>query len=131
MATKATTARSRTNGRSTHTKVVPMTPLAPIELTDDMPDEFSEREPLFSLHGVVYDIPIRVPVADTLVYAEVFMERGIDAAIIWAMKHALGDTGYTALKGHRALTSDQLNQIVAVVRGKFDGSDPKGRRRNA
>ena len=119
-----TTAKS-TNGPAPAKAVVAP---APIELTDEPTDEFDEREPLFSLRGTVYTVPVKAPVADTLLYSEVFVEHGIDAAILWAMKRTLGEAGYRALVQHRSLTEQQLADIIAVVRSKFDGSKgPKGR----
>jgi hypothetical protein len=123
-----TTAKPRTNGRAPVRKI-PTKAIAPVELTDEPTDEFDEREPLFSLAGKVYDIPVRVPVADTLAYADIWMERGITWALIWAMKRTIGEDGYRLLTQHRSLTSDQIAEITAIVRSKFDGSDPKGRPR--
>lgn len=125
-----TTAKPRTNGRApartTAAPAQPVEPTVPVELTDEPTSEFDEREPLFSLHGTVYTIPVQVPVSDTLAYAEIWLERGITWAIIWAMKQTIGEEGYRLLTQHRSLTSDQIAAITAIVRSKFDGSDPKG-----
>lgn len=83
------------------------------------------REPLFSVDGKTYDIPVKVSVSQGLQYLTILMERGVGTAVIWALKTALGDEGYAALTGFKALKQEHLDLVVKVVRSKFDGSDPK------
>jgi hypothetical protein len=122
---------TRTNARkpTRRTPLVDETPDVPIVLTDDGEDEFAEREPLFSLGGTTYTIPVRVSGADALRYATIWMNQGVTAALVWALRECVGDEAYAALIAHKALTQDQLGQLFDAVRAKFDGSaGPKGPR---
>lgn len=122
---KTTTRRPRAAGTTANGKP------APIVLDDDDEDPFAEREPLFSLGGKVYTIPVVVPVVDVLHYGDLWMEQGVTAALMFALRSTLGEDGYRALLGHRKLKQSHMDAIFKVVQGKFDGSeDPKGRRSN-
>lgn len=102
---------------------------APIVLsTKDDDDPFAEREPLFELDGVVYTVPVTVPASYTVRYLDIWAEHGIGIAVIYALKTALGKEGYAALTEYTKLTQTHLDQVIAAVRVKFDGTDPKLRR---
>lgn len=100
---------------------------------DDVEDQFAQREPLFTIGDTEYTTLVRVSAGAAIEYLERSIDRGPDAAILWGMRHALGDEGVDALYGYRHLTPDHLAQVVDIVRAKFDGAltDPKGRRSNA
>jgi hypothetical protein len=104
-------------------------PSAPLVLSSkDDADPFTEREPLFELDGTVYTVPVKVPASYTIRYLDLWAERGIGVAVIYALKTALGEQGYAALTAYTKLTQAQLDQVITAVRGKFDGTDPKSRR---
>lgn len=116
--TKNTTTRAR--------RVRNEEPEAPIVLGDETNDLFTEREPLFSLGGQVYTIPVEVSGADSLHYATIWMNQGITAALVWGLRQCVGDEAYMALVTHKSLTQEQLSQLFDAIRSKFDGSsDPK------
>lgn len=111
--------RRTTTRKPAATKVV-----APINLDEDAGPEqdFDEREPLFSLRGKVYDIPVRIPAGAALQYTLIGIERGLDAAIAYALNYALGNEGRQALVSHAKLTDVQLGKVILAVRAKFDGA---------
>lgn len=115
--------RRATKSSSTRPKIVKTVPmqLAPIQLSQNG-DESSEREPLFAIGDKVYTIPVEVPVGDVLTYITLAVEEGDVAALVFAMRSALGDEGYAALCAHKALKQKELGQVMAACRAKFDGA---------
>lgn len=100
---------------------------------DEGEDQFSEREPLFTIGGTEYTVLVQVSAGAGIEYLERQLNFGPDAAIIWAMRYAIGDEGVAALYSYRKLTNEHLAAVVGVVQGKFSGAldGPKVRRSNA
>lgn len=105
-----------------------------LHLSRKAPDPFVEREPLFVLDGKTYTIPVRVSASASLHYLSLWLNSPLptNEAIVWAMRHVLGDEGYAALDSYQQLTPEFLNHVITIVRGKFDGTmkDPKAKRSN-
>lgn len=105
-------------------------PTAPFEFKTGStePDEFDEREPLFSIDGKEYTVLVRVPAHVALEYLFTIQENGAGGGIAFALNYALGSESRRALMTHKGLTEEQLHKIVDIIRGKFDGAlaDPKG-----
>lgn len=89
---------------------------------NDEPDSI----PLFSIDGEVYSMPGRVPPAVAIQALEIVADQGMEAAIPFMLKEALGSEGYQALRNCRAMTGAQLEAIMEVVQqhvmGSMDGA---------
>jgi hypothetical protein len=86
-----------------------------------------ERIPVFSLDGVVYTIPGRVPAGLTLQVMEDMGTRGEEAAMVSALRTLMGEEAYTALKTCEYLTSEQLAEILDSVMERITGAVEKAR----
>lgn len=106
-----------------------------LHLSSKAPDPFDEREPLFTLDGKTYTIPVQVSASASLHYLSLWLNSPLptNEAIIWAMRYALGDEGYEVLDSYRQLKPEFLQHVIDIVRAKFDGTvkDPKAKRSNA
>lgn len=89
---------------------------------DNSGEDFSAREPLFTTGGQTYTIPVRVSAGSALIWLEIATVNGDTAAMLWALRFALGDDGYTALRVHPNLSDDHYKVIVDAVRSKFLGA---------
>lgn len=100
---------------------------------DETEDEFTEREPVFTIGEKEYTGLVRVPAGASVEYLERTLDRGPGAAVLWAMRYTLGDEGVTALYDYPKLTAEHLTAVVRAVTGKFTGGllGPKARRSNA
>lgn len=103
-----------------------------LHLTTPEDDPFAEREVLFTIDGTEYTVPRQVPAGAALQYIELGGSFAADQAILFALRYALGDEGYEALRGYKALTNEHLAKVIAAVRAKFDGAlvAPKAPRSN-
>lgn len=95
---------------------------AVLHLTTPENGPFDEREVLFTIDGTEYTVMKRVPAGAALQYIGLGGVQGADVAIIFALRYALGDTGYNALCAYKALTNEQLATVTNAVRAKFDGA---------
>lgn len=93
----------------------------PIDL-DAGPDEFAEREPLFTTGGKTYTIPVRVSAGVALQWVDIVAVRGDSAGLVWALNWALGTEGYFALRSHRTISDEHYRIIRDAVQEKFIGA---------
>lgn len=95
--------------------------------SDEVPAEFSEREPVFCLDDVEYTVPVRFPASVALEYMYLFRTEGFQEAYDYAMTEGLGEDGYRALRQYKGLKPEQAGLIFQVIKKKIDesASDPK------
>ncbi len=79
-------------------------------------------EPLFSIDGTVYSMPVEVPGNVALGYLEQMRQGGEAVAIAWAMEQVLGEAPYQALVNCKALKPHQLSAIITIVTEKIMGA---------
>lgn len=85
-------------------------------------NEPAEREALFSLGGVTYEIPVRFPASSSLQYMDQLRKYGADVAVSWCLEHALDAAGYQALiTAGEEIPLSGFNTIVAVVTARILG----------
>lgn len=103
-------------------------PVVVLVLTTEKDAPPVERETLFSIDGVEYDIPKTFGANVGLQLARLTMTRGTDVAVSWALETALGEKGHAALMGFDQLTPEQLHQVTQVVLTRIAGGMevPKG-----
>jgi hypothetical protein len=130
MATTQRRGRPAATTKTVPAKRAPAKKPVPFEFTTDptTPDEFDEREVLFSVDGKEYTVLVRIPAHVALEYVFTSAEGGAGNAIVFALNYALGSESRRALLTCKSLTPDELGEIIKVVRAKFDGAlaDPKG-----
>lgn len=82
-----------------------------------------ERDDLFSLDGTVYTIPVRFAAGDTLMYVDGLRKYGPDIAAAWALEHAIGEAGYTALcnANNATVSHDEFAKLIAIVTDRLLG----------
>lgn len=87
--------------------------MAPIQLKRKTDEERAavEREVLFVLDDVEYEVDKEFTAAFALEYLNRSAERGLDAANIWLMQNALLE-GYVALRGFEDLEPEDLGGIL-------------------
>lgn len=79
-------------------------------------DDFvEERVPLFYIGDTEYSVPTVVPPGVALEYLREVKAGGQDAAAGALLSRVLGEEAYSALETSRALTEEQLNQIIDRV----------------
>ncbi|TXJ78633.1 hypothetical protein E2C11_16635 [Streptomyces lavendulae] len=83
-----------------------------IAADDEIPDE---RVPLFYIGDTEYTIPKDIPPGVALQYLRTAGERGEQFAAPILLRRVLGEEAYEALETSRALTDDQLRQIIDIV----------------
>jgi hypothetical protein len=82
----------------------------------------ADREPLFSIDGTEYTIPVEVPPAVTLQAIERVRTEGEAAATAWIMNELLGADGWKALRECVQVNKAQLSAIMEVCRAKAYGA---------
>jgi len=80
-----------------------------------------EREPLFSIDGVEYTIPVSIPTNVGLRAMRKVAELGEIAGTQWLLVYLLGQDAWDALEGCADLTRADLTAIQEVVRTKAFG----------
>jgi hypothetical protein len=82
-----------------------------------------ERDELFSLDGTVYTIPAHFSAGDTLTYVDGLRRYGPDIAAAWALEHALGQAGYTALcsADDATVPRAEFAKLIAIVTDRLLG----------
>lgn len=79
-------------------------------------------EPLFSIDGVVYSMPVEVPGNVALGYLEQMRQGGEAVAIAWALEQVLGEKAYQALVNCKSLQPHQLSAIMTIVTERIMGA---------
>lgn len=86
------------------------------------------REPLFSIDGTEYTIPVEVPPATSLEAIERVRTEGEAAATAWIMLELLGPEGWKALRECKQINRAQLSAIMEVCRTKaYGGMEEEGK----
>lgn len=89
-----------------------------------------QREPLFSLDGVVGSIPIKFTATDAMAYMNAVRNYGPEAAVSWALEYALSNpTVPDPGKAYRALLDapegavpdDELERMIQIVIDRIMG----------
>lgn len=115
---------SRTAGRPVLSNVITLS-------TEDERDQFTERQPLFELDGVVYEARTEFSASETWQYARKVRTEGLDAGVEFAMELALGKEGADAFFNYPYLTREKagliLDQVVNRISGPTKVLDPKGK----
>lgn len=97
-----------------------------IELSTKEPStEGIAREPLFSVDGTEYTVPVTVPAIAGLEIAQRLLDSGEAAAQLYALRVCLGPDGFAALRGAKDISSTDLATIISVCVAKCVGSGPK------
>lgn len=86
----------------------------PIRIAAD-DDIEEERVPLFYIGDEPYSIPKHIPSGVALQYLRLAGERGEQFAAPLLLTRVLGEEAYEALETSRALTDEQLQQIIDIV----------------
>lgn len=81
----------------------------------------TDMEDLFSIDGVMYQIPSYPSGSVTLQFLEIARAEGELPAIGWVMREMLGKDGHKALLGCKALSGKQLQDITDIVVAKVNG----------
>lgn len=79
------------------------------------------REPLFSIDGTEYTIPVEVPGSMALRAMEMTRTAGEAPTTAWIMEQLLGKEGWKALRACDQVTKPQMKAIMAVCREKVFG----------
>lgn len=74
------------------------------------------RKPIFSIDGQEYTVPVDVPGWMALEYVEKAATEGEAVATRWVMVQVLGQAGYDALRGFKALEKSDLAAIQKIIR---------------
>jgi hypothetical protein len=93
-----------------------------IEITTPAdPDAWKDkREPIFSIDGMEYTMPVEVPGSVALEAMEMFRTLGDAAATPWLLDLMLGVDGHRALRESGA-SKGQVGQVATVIRDKVFG----------
>lgn len=86
----------------------------PIRIAAD-DDVEEERVPLFYIGDDEYTIPKTIPRGVALQYLRHASEVGHEVATAPLLIRVLGEDAYLALEQSRAMTSEQLEQIVEII----------------
>ena len=111
---QATAARKRAAAKPAAVGGVTGFDFEPIRIAAD-DDVVEERVPLFYVGDVEYTIPKDIPSGVALQYLRLAGERGEQFAAPILLTRVLGDEAYEALETSRALTDEQLQQIIDIV----------------
>lgn len=112
----------------------PLDGFEPIRIAAD-DDVVDDRVPLFYIGDDEYTIPREIPPGAALQYLRQARESGHELATPALLIRVLGEDAYMALEQSKAVTEDQLEQIVKLIvdlalgqKEKKDGEEGKGRR---
>lgn len=72
----------------------------------------SPRETLFSVDGKDYSIPSTLPASRGLEYLRRSVEVSPDAALVYALRTALGADGFAALESATDISSEDLQTVM-------------------
>jgi hypothetical protein len=95
------------------------------EAVDAVAALVADREPLFSVGGVVYTIPKKVPTAWMIRAVELATTVSEAEAVNYALVQMLGEDGYTALAECQTLTIGDFETVRNAVLGKVIPKAPK------
>lgn len=94
----------------------------------ERPDWKADREPIFSIDGVEYTIPKKVPTNVGLEAMEKVSELGGAAGTRWLMVLMLGQKGWDALRTCEDLEPADLQAVQEVIRTRvFAEVEPEGK----
>jgi len=104
-----------------------------IELVESSEDvEAPPTEPKFAIKGaggdrIEYEGRVDFSAAEALTYLDLYVRRGPNYALHWALRLSLGADGYAALASAESMTVDQMQSIVREVMAPLVGlvGDPK------
>lgn len=80
-----------------------------------------QREPLFYIDDREYTIPKELRANVVARYLQDVLDHGQEHALAAAMREVLGDEAMEALADSDAVTSEQMQQIMAIVERKLMG----------
>ena len=86
-----------------------------------------EREVLFEIDCVPYEVDKEFNAAFALEYINEVAGRGLDAATIWLLQRALGE-GYVALRAFPDLEPEDLGGIVNTLTEKINKAMEPGKK---
>lgn len=103
-----------------------------IELTSKPAAERSMVD-LFSIDGVMYQMPVNLGANVALGYMKLARTHGQEAAMGWALEKVIGEAGYNALMECDEITTADLETIMKVVHDNVMGpvEVPKAKRKRA
>lgn len=94
-----------------------------ITTTGTDPDAWKgNREPIFTIDGQEYTIPVEIPARISLMATRRLAELGEVAGGVWLMTFLLGQDGWDALEKCPDVTPADLKAIQAVIRQKTFGA---------
>lgn len=96
-----------------------------IELTTTAVPETVETEPLFSVDGIEYGIPVRVSASVGLEVATRTVEIGVVAGQLYALQECLGPKGFAALRSAVGMSTADLETIINTCVRRCQGEGPK------
>lgn len=99
----------------------------PLVEIDSAAEPDVEPIPVFSLDGQIFTMPGYVPASFSLEALERFRTDGEMAATAWMLEEMLGTEAYTALRGARSMSADQLRQIMDRVNEHVMGALESGK----
>lgn len=110
--------RKRTTTRKTPAKPKPAAPGVIVLDRKENVDKLAEREPLFSVDGVVHTIPKHVPASWTIEATKLATEVSEAAALAYVIDKMLSTESYEALQSCETLTKEDLNDVVQILADK-------------
>jgi hypothetical protein len=91
---------------------------APMIEIKSRPEAEEEREPLFTIDGKEFTIPVTVGAEVSLEALERIRQDGEMSAVAWMMETVLGKGAWKALRAVKGLDPKDLAAIIEVVRKK-------------
>lgn len=82
------------------------------------PELATEKEPLFSLDGTVFEVPKVIGAEIALEALERFRSEPELAVIAWMMEEVLGKGAWKALRSAKGLDPKDLASVIEAVREK-------------
>lgn len=99
-----------------------------IEIVTTQPTPESGREPLFSIDGTAYTIPMEVPASLALEAMEITRQRGEASATAWVMEQLLGAEGWKALRTCPQVRKADMRVLMRICRERvFGGMEEEGK----
>lgn len=92
-------------------------PAGLIEISTNVP-EFRETEPLFSIDGVVYEIPKRISGSVALAFLSKAKDFGEMIALAWLVEEVMGAEAHAALTACKTVTGPQMAAVITVIKDR-------------
>lgn len=92
--------------------------------------EFEETAPLFRIHGEIYAARVVFSAGETIRFAELWRDNGLDKACAYAMTQALGADGYQAFLNYPYMSKENAGKIIDQVVNRINPPviDPKSKK---